>query len=136
MAMSKEQYVKEHFPDVESGVRPSGAQILVQLRTIKQKTQGGIILAAETKDFNNGNTQVARIVKLGQIAFCNRDTGKLWEEGAWANVGDIVICPRWGGFRIEVPIEGTDDNAIFAVFDDISVKMVVESNFEQFDKLL
>lgn len=135
MALTKEQYTHQHFPDVESGVTPCGAQILVQLRTIKRKV-GSIILTDETKDFNNGNTQVARIVKLGQIAFRNRETGALWTEGAWANVGDIIIAPRWGGFRVEVPIEGTEDTAIFAVFDDVSVKLVVDSNFESFDKLL
>lgn len=136
MAITKEEYIKLHFPDVDSGITPCGAQILVQLRSIKQMTQGGILLAKETKEFNNGNTQVARVVKLGQIAFRNRETGTLWTEGAWASVGDIIIAPRWGGFRVEVPIEGTEDTAIFAVFDDVSVKLVVDSNFESFDKLL
>ena len=135
MAITKEEYIKKHFPDVDSGITPCGAQILVQLRTIKSKV-GSIILTDDTKEFNNGNTQIARVVKLGQIAFRNRETGALWTEGAWANVGDIIIAPRWGGFRVEIPIPDTEDKAIFVVFDDVSVKLVVESNFESFDKLL
>lgn len=134
--MNKEDYTKEHFPEVEPGATPCGNQILVQLRTLKAKSTGGIILASETKEYNNGNTQVARIVKVGQIAFKDRNSGEVWREGAWAQVGDIVITPRWGGFRFEVPVPGTDDVATFATFEDFNVKLVVESNFEAFDKLL
>lgn len=135
MALTKEQYVEQYFPNVDPGVQPCGAQVLVQLRTVRKKV-GLIHLVDDTVDFNNGNTQVMRVVKIGHIAFRNRETGELWTEGAWANVGDIIIAPRWGGFRFEIPIEGTDDKAIFAVFDDVGVKMVVEQNFEVFDKLL
>ena len=134
--MNKSEYSLQHFPEVEPGAKPCGNQILVQLRTLKTKTSGGIILAEETKDFNNGNTQIAKVVKVGQIAFRDRKSGETWKEGAWAEIGDIVIIPRWGGFRFEVPVPGTEDKAIFAIFEDFNVKMVVESNFEAFDTLL
>ena len=133
---TKDEYVAEHFPEVEPGATPCGNQILVQYRTLKTKTSGGIALLQDTQDFNNGTTQVARIVKIGQIAFKDRGTGADWVEGAWAKVGDVVITPRWGGFRFEIPIPGTDDVAIFATFEDFNVKLVVENNFEAFDKLL
>jgi len=134
--VNKTEYISQHFPEVEPGAKPCGNQILVQLRTLKAKSSGGIILANETKDFNNGNTQVAKIVKIGQIAFKDRNSGVTWKEGAWAEIGDIIIAPRWGGFRFEVDIPGTEDVATFAIFEDFNVKMVVESNFEAFDKLL
>ena len=134
--MTKDEYIKQHFPEVIPGVRPAGAKIIVQLRTVKEKTSGGILLVEETKEFNNGNTQIGRIVALGGIAFRDRSSGEEWKEGKWADVGDLVIMPRWGGFRFEVSIEGTKDKAIFAVFDDTNVQMVVESNFEAFDQLL
>ena len=134
--MTKNDYIKEHFPEVAPGVRPAGAKIIVQLRTVKEKTSGGILLVEETKEFNNGNTQIGRIVALGGIAFRDRSSGDIWKEGMWADVGDLVIMPRWGGFRFEVPIAGTKDKAIFAVFDDTNVQMVVEGNFEAFDQLL
>jgi len=133
---SKDDYIKQHFPEVEAGATPCGNQILVQYRTLKEKTAGGIVLVEDTKEFNNGNTQVARIVKIGQIAFKDRSSGETWKEGAWAKVGDIVITPRWGGFRFEIPIPGTQDVATFATFEDFNVKLVVEDNFEAFDKLL
>ena len=134
--MNKDEYVAAHFPEVNPGARPCGNQVLVQFRTMKSVSKGGIVLANDTKEFNNGNTQLARVVALGQIAYKDRNTGDEWKEGAWANIGDIAICPRWSGFRFEVPIPGTEDKAIFAIFEDFNLKMIVESNFEQFDTLL
>ena len=134
--MKKDEYAAKHFPVVEPGARPCGNQILVQLRTVSSRSSGGIVLVGETKEYNNGNTQLAKVVKLGQIAYRDRNTGEVWKEGAWAGVGDIVITPRWGGFRFEIPIPGTDDKAIFAIFEDFNIKLVVEENFEEFDQLL
>ena len=134
--LNKEEYIAKHFPEVEPGCSPCGAQILVQLRTVAQKSAGGIILANETKDFNQHNTRVCRLVKVGHIAFRNRDTGERWREGAWAQIGDVIIMPAWGGFRFEVPILGSDDKAVFATYSDHEVKLVVHENFEAFDQLL
>lgn len=134
--MNKEDYCKEYFLDVDPGVKPCGAKILVQLRSVKEKTVGGIVLVEDTKDFNQGNTQLGMLVRVGGIAFRDRSTGEEWKEGKWAEVGDLIILPRWGGFRFEIEIPGSKEKAIFAVFDDTNVQMVVESNFEAFDKLL
>lgn len=134
--ISKEQYIEKHFPVVDSGARPTGNQVLIQLRTVPKQSTGGIVLVQETKEFNQGNTQVARVVKMGTIAFHDRSTGEEWKEGAWANIGDIVLAPRYGGFRFEVPIPASEDEAVFAIINDYDIKMVIEGNFEAFDKIL
>ena len=134
--MNRNEYVAQHFPEVKPSARPCGNQILVQLRTVKKTSSGGIILAQATTDFNQGNTQIGRLVSKGQIAFKDRSSGEVWKEGAWAEIGDVVVVPKWGGFRFEVPVPGTNDVAVFAIFEDFNVKMVVEDNFEVFDKLL
>jgi len=135
MVLTKEQYIAKHFPDIDPGARPTGNQVMVQLRTVPKKV-GSIVLVEETKEFNKGNTQVARVVKTGNIAFHDRNSGEEWKEGAWANVGDIVLAPRYGGFRFEVPVPNTDDEAIFAIINDYDIKMVIEGNFDAFDKIL
>jgi co-chaperonin GroES (HSP10) len=134
--VNKNEYVAQHFPEVECGAKPVGNQVLVQLRTVKKKTSGGIVLVEETREFNQGNTQVARLVKTGQIAYRHRESGEAWKEGAWAEIGDIVIMPKYGGFRFDVPILGSDETATFALFNDYDVKLVVEDNFESFDQIL
>lgn len=134
--MEKQEYVAKHFPDIEPGARPTGNQVMIQLRTVPKQSRGGIVLVEDTKQFNQGNTQVARLVKCGQIAFHDRKSGELWKEGAWAELGDIVLAPRYGGFRFEVPVPGTEDEAIFAIINDYDIKMVIEGNFEAFDRIL
>lgn len=134
--MTKDEYISEHFPAVECGAKPTGNQILVQLRTMKKKSTGGIVLVEETREFNNGNTQLARLIKVGQIAYRNRESGEEWKEGAWAKVGDVIIVPKHGGFRFETPVPDSEDKATFAIFNDYEVKMVVEDNFESFDQIL
>lgn len=134
--MTKDEYVAKHFPEVDHGVKPAGAKIIVQFRTMQEKTAGGIILVDETVDANQGNTMVGRLVAIGGIAFRDRSTGDIWKEGQWAEIGDVVIVPRWGGFRFDIDIPGSKQKAHFAVFDDVNVQMVVEKNFSAFDKLL
>jgi len=134
--VNKDEYVSKHFPEVPSSFEPAGNQILVQLRTVATKTAGGILLATETRDFNQGNTQIGRLVKVGHIAYKDRASGDSWKEGAWAGIGDIVVVPKWGGFRFELPVPGTEDMAVFAVFEDFNVKGTITDNFEAFDRIL
>ena len=42
--MTYEETMKEAFPDVDPGIQPFGSRVLVQIRTAKTKTSGGIIL--------------------------------------------------------------------------------------------
>jgi co-chaperonin GroES (HSP10) len=108
----------EAFPVVEPGVRPLGARILVQIKTTKKTSTGGIILVEESKETEKWNTQVAKIVDMGPLAYCNRETGKPWTEGMWVSKGDFIRVPRWGGDRFEVPIAGQDEPALFVIFND------------------
>lgn len=50
---------------------------------------------------------IGKVVAIGPLAFKNRDTMQPWAEGSWAEVGDFVRVPRWGGDRWErfVPAE-------------------------------
>lgn len=106
------------FPDVDCGQDPLGTRVIVQIRRVKQVSAGKIILVQDTKETEKWNTTVARLVKLGPLAFKNRNTGEAWPEGMWASVGDFVRVPRWGGDRWEIPIEGEDEPALFVVFND------------------
>jgi len=108
----------EAFPVVDPSVKPLGARILVQLKTTKKTSSGGIFLVEETKSEEKWNTQVAKVIALGPLAFCNRETATPWPEGMWAKVGDFVRIPRWGGDRWTVPIEGQEEPAYFVIFND------------------
>ena len=111
------------FPAVDPGCQPLGGRVLVQFKQVPKKTtESGIILVEDTKETEKWNTQVAKVISLGSLAFKKRDTMEDWPEGVWAKVGDFVRVPKWGGDRWEVPygevVNGEQDKALFSVFND------------------
>jgi co-chaperonin GroES (HSP10) len=111
----------EAFPDVEPGATPFGSRVLVQFRTPKKTSKGGIILTAETVETEKWNTQVAKVVAIGPLAFRSRDKKTEWPEGAWAHPGDFVRVSKYGGDKWEVPIPGSVELATFAIFNDLDL---------------
>lgn len=107
------------FPEVKPGQRPFGGRVIVQLRRIK-KTAGRIIIVDETKENEKWNNMIGKVVAIGPLAFKNRDTMESWAEGSWAEVGDFVRVPRWGGDRWERVVPGEDgkDPVLFMTCND------------------
>lgn len=113
-----EDPLAEAFPVTDPGVEPLGERVLVQLRTVKKVSAGGIVLVPETKETDQWNTQVAKVIRVGPLSFRNRSTGERWPEGEWVKPGDFVRVPRWGGDRWERPVEGQEEAALFVMFRD------------------
>ena len=103
----------EYRPELE----PFGHRVVVQLRRTISQTKSGIILAKDTKDNEAWNIQVARLIKVGPLAFRNRATAEPWPEGEWAKVGDFVKVPRWGGDRFSMK-QATGDDVVIVLFSD------------------
>jgi co-chaperonin GroES (HSP10) len=96
------------FPEVNPGQAPFGGRVIVQLRRIKKKA-GRIIIVDETKEAEKWNNMIGKVVSIGPLAFKNRETMSSWPEGSWAQVGDYVRVPRWGGDRWERKAPDTED---------------------------
>ena len=120
MTENYESALEEAFPAVDAGVQPFGSRILVQIRTPKTKSKGGIILTTNTVDTERWNTQVAKVVGVGPLAFKNRNTQESWPEGDWCKPGDFVRVPKYGGDRWEVAIN-KNDSAMFVIFNDLDI---------------
>lgn len=111
--------IDDAFPPVDPGHGVFGDRVLVQIRTPVEKTKGGIHLLKETIETEHDNTQVGRIIKVGPVAFCNRDTLEPWPEKAWCKEGDFVRVPKYGGDRFQVPLPSNPaDKATFVFFKD------------------
>lgn len=111
--------IDEAFPSVDPGHGVFGDRVLVQIRTNTRKTRGGIELLRETVETEDDNTQVGKIVLVGPVAFCNRDTLEAWPEKAWCKVGDFVRVPKYGGDRFTVPLPSNPAvKATFVFFKD------------------
>jgi len=110
--------IESAFPDVDPGLRPFGDKVLVQIRTPKTMTTGGIYIPEESRETEQWNTQVAKVIALGPLAYHNRDTGELWPEGLWVEPGMFVRSPKYGGDRWQVPVPNSRDSALFVLFRD------------------
>ena len=119
------------FPNVPPGMLPFGGRVIIQLRRIKKKTAGRIILVEETKENDKWNNMIGKIVAIGPLSFKNRDTMQPWPEGTWAQVGDYVRVPKWGGDRWEIRVPGEDDTedpALFMTLNDHELIAKVTGN--------
>ena len=128
--------LEEAFPEISSGLVPLGTRVIVQLRTVRAKTNAGLILVEDTKDFNKSLSQLGKVVSVGPIAYCNRNTGEKWPEGTWVQNGDLVRVPKYAGDRFERSIPGTDDTAMFVILNDHEVIAKISSEvFEDIDQI-
>ena len=122
MTTTYEDAMAEAFPAVDAGIQPFGSRVLIQIRTPKKKSAGGIILdIAGNNDTEKWNTQIGKVVALGPLAFKNRNDMKTWPEGEWCKAGEYVRVAKYGGDRWEVKIPGTDDSAMFVIFNDLDI---------------
>ena len=116
----KYESLDEAFPSCDPGVMPFGSRILIQLKTPKKVTKGGILLTDDVRETEKYNTQVAKVVAVGELAFKNRNTMTSWPEGSWAVEGDYVRVPKYGGDRWTV-LADTGDEALFVIFNDLDL---------------
>ena len=120
--------IDKYFPKVNFGIKPTGSRVLVQIRRPREKI-GSIILSKETQDAESDNTQVARVISVGPLAFRNRNTMELWPEGAWYKEGDFVFVPKYAGSRWRRDIPGkAGDKVEFVIFNDLDIVGTVDDD--------
>lgn len=127
MITTSEDALAEAFPAAQAGIQPFGSRVLVQIRTPKKKSSGGIIIDTGSRDTEKWNTQVAKVVSLGPLAFKNRDTMQPWPEGDWCKVGEYVRVAKYGGDRWEVELKN-GESAMFVIFNDLDIIGRVEGD--------
>lgn len=110
--------MEDLFPEVDPGLAPYGSRVLIQLRRVLNVSKGGIILAGATKDAEEWNMQVGKVVAIGPLAFKNRSDGEPWPEGMWSKIGDYVRFPRWGGDRLTVRLDDGGSPVTILILND------------------
>lgn len=117
--------LEEAWPtDVDPGIKPFHNLVLVQYPTPKAKTKSGIILAEETRSVVQANSVVVKVITMGPLAFCNRETGKPWVEGKWCKEGDFVRVGKYDPDKWEVLRGKTKDDGVvvFGLVEDLNLK--------------
>ena len=116
------------FPNINFGIRPTGSRVLLQIRRPKAKI-GSIHLSQYSKEAEMDNTQVAKVVRVGPLAFRNRNTMELWPEGAWYKEGDFVFVPKYAGSRWRREIPGQKGEKVeFVIFNDLDIVGIVTTD--------
>lgn len=119
--------IDEAFPTVDAGLIPFGSRVLCQLRAPRKVTAGGILVPEDTQETEFWNTQVAKIITLGPVAFKNRETLEGWPEGDWCREGTFVRTPKFGGDKFFRAVPGASssrigiDRVLFQVFNDLDL---------------
>lgn len=119
--------IEQAFPEVDPGLVPFGSRILVQKRSPRTVTRGGIIVPDETQETEFWNTQVAKVITLGPVAFSDRGTLEVWPEGKWCEPGIYVRVPKYGGdtWFVDLPDEVRQatgvEKACFVLFNDLDL---------------
>jgi len=120
------------FPSIEPGERPLGSLVLLQVRQA-MTTYGDAKLVLTKNDIETefDNTQVAKVLALGAVAYCSRETLVPWPEGAWVKVGDYVRISQHNGKRWTKAVPGTRGNSVedrvtFVLIDDLHIASVID----------
>ena len=96
---------------------PTGWRLLVMPFAVKEKTEGGIIIAQETLDRARVATQVGYVLKIGDLCYKDEDkypTGPLCKEKDW------VMFARYAGSRIKIDggeMRLLNDDEVLATID-------------------
>jgi len=119
--------IEQAFPEADPGLVPFGSRVLVQKRSPREVTRGGIVVPHETQETEFWNTQVAKVITLGPAAFSNRDSLEVWPEGKWCEEGAYVRVPKYGGDKWFVDLDDVTrqatgaDKACFVLYNDLDL---------------
>jgi hypothetical protein len=127
-----DQSLEQAFPQVDPGETPAGSLLLLQIKHPALKTKGGIELTGNDLQTEYDNTKVAKVLAMGPVAFCSRDTGKLWPEGRWVEVGQYVRISQHNVRTWTVPIPGTrgigkEQRVVLGYMDELHIQGIVKN---------
>ena len=104
--------------DLEKLPNPTGWRILVMPFRVKEKTEGGIIIAQESLDRARAAVQVGYVLKMGPLCYEDKDK---YPTGAWCNERDWVIFARYAGARMDIDggeIRMLNDDEVLGTIED------------------
>ena len=97
---------------------PTGWRILVMPFRVKEKSEGGIIIAQETLDRARAAVQVGYVLKMGPLCYEDKDK---YPTGPWCAEKDWVIFARYAGSRMQIDggeIRMLNDDEILGTIKD------------------
>jgi co-chaperonin GroES (HSP10) len=97
---------------------PTGWRLLVMPFRVKEKSEGGIIIAQDTLDRARAAVQVGYVLKLGPLCYGDKER---YPTGPWCAEKDWVIFARYAGSRMEIEggeIRMLNDDEVLGTIED------------------
>jgi|TARA_R110000803_G_scaffold110238_3_gene178625 co-chaperonin GroES (HSP10) len=82
--------------------KPTGWRVLVKPQVPMTKTSGGLYLPEQSRDNEEYLTAHGVILDHGPLAWCERESGRQWHYGRWANIGDHVTFGKYAGQKLVI----------------------------------
>ena len=104
--------------NLEKLPNPTGWRLLVMPFKVKEKSEGGIIIAQEALDRARAAVQVGYVLKLGPLCYGDKER---YPTGPWCAEKDWVIFARYAGSRMEIEggeIRMLNDDEILGTISD------------------
>ena len=98
-AEDKEATEEPSKTNLEKLPQPTGWRLLVMPFQVKEKSEGGIIIAQEALDRARAAVQVGYVLKLGPLCYGDKER---YPTGPWCKEKDWVIFARYAGSRMEI----------------------------------
>lgn len=102
---------------------PTGYKLLIALPESEEKTKGGIIKAAQTRETEEVGSIIGFVLAMGPDAYgasADRSGNQRFPSGPYCKVGDWIMMRSYSGTRFKV--HGKE----FRLINDDSVEAVVE----------
>ena len=96
---------------------PKGYKILIAMPGSEEKTEGGIIKAAVTRQLEEVGAMYGLVLKLGPDAYADKNR---FPNGPYCEEGDLILMRSYSGTRFR--IHGKE----FRLINDDSVEAVIQ----------
>ena len=117
-AEDKEATEEPSKTNLEKLPQPTGWRLLVMPFQVKEKSEGGIIIAQEALDRARAAVQVGYVLKLGPLCYNDKER---YPTGPWCAEKDWVIFARYAGSRMEIEggeIRMLNDDEVLGTIED------------------
>ena len=117
-AEDKEATEEPSKTNLEKLPQPTGWRLLVMPFQVKEKSEGGIIIAQEALDRARAAVQVGYVLKLGPLCYGDKER---YPTGPWCAEKDWVIFARYAGSRMEIEggeIRMLNDDEVLGTIED------------------
>lgn len=104
--------------NIKEQVHPVGTRVLIKVDAVEQKTEGGIILTADTADRETACVASGVVEAIGDEAFKGYD-------GAWFGVGDRVYFLKHAGDIYKI------NDVDYRIINDVDVTLISKADYEK-----